>query len=228
MKRICAAQVTNRREIEQLQGLAALAGQILPEARMRAHYIAHFLAKIPRLDRDSQIIVPRDLPHLLWWTSGENLSTLTLLTPDPPRLFVWTDSSNTAFGAYVDTGQTLRGIWKGQDKFRHINEKELLAAAITLNSQLIPQGETRFLSISNIVAMYCIRNFRSNRSLKLQTIAKTIFNVCKKISISVTHIAGVHNTIADAISRPLPVPTEWKLPHEEFHRLCNLVGFLWI
>ena len=65
----------------------------------------------------------------------------------------------------------------------------------------------------NSTAVNCINRQGSARSRPLNSWVLSILHLLKKrgVAVSVFHIAGVSNVLADSLSRPDPVATEWTL-----------------
>lgn len=46
----------------------------------------------------------------------------------------------------------------------------------------------------------------------------------KEVWVTPTHVPGRLNTLADQLSRTLPVPTEWELQEEDFQKVSSWKG----
>lgn len=44
------------------------------------------------------------------------------------------------------------------------------------------------------------------------------------IWLTVNHVPGAKNVIADELSRKLPMDTEWSLDYHVFHEICSMFG----
>ena len=78
----------------------------------------------------------------------------------------------------------------------------------------------------NATAVNCLNRQGSARSKPLNSWVLSILHQLKKkdIAISVFHVAGVQNVIADRLSRSGPSPSEWTLDEESFLWLCQNMG----
>ena len=224
---LLSGTLSTLRKLESFLGLVAFAAQIIPAGKLRSHRLARAIGGIARSDRDISLPIPTDLyPLLPWWTVEDNLQALSPLLPPPPTLRVWTDASDHGFGAYTDRGQVLQATWSEEQSLLHINVKELLAVALTLEGTIIPRGESVLIVSDNSATVWCIKNQGSNKSPRMQEVAERIALTLssKDITIRAIHLAGSRNVIADALSREGPASTEWELPPQEFARVCTLLN----
>ena len=87
------------------------------------------------------------LPHpllrnaLSWWKNAANLSQPSLIRHPPASIFMWTDASEAGFGAHTHLGSFIQGPWNELDAGRHINQKEMLAITLALESTIIPKDQ---------------------------------------------------------------------------------------
>ena len=220
-----ASQMT-KRQLESVQGLIAFAAQVLPEGKLHAHRIAWLVAKINKkeINRDTPFKVPDDLPTILkWWLDKKNLLTQQDIEVRTPDLHLWTDASGTGYGCYSSAGGSVNGDWNSEEEELHINAKELLAVIVAIESNSAPEGKTIAVATDNTTTYFCIRNQGSNRSMILQELTERLFRVMrkKKIILIPSHLAGLSNVIADALSRKGPSPTEWEVPQWIFNQITQ-------
>ena len=223
-KKLILASHTSRRELEKFQGLAAFAAQILPWAKLHAHLLPSLVSQLPTERRDALRPKPSGLDQaILWWTSAENLSQSSPLTSRAPNRFLWTDASSQGYGIYAEDGRTLQGVWGKDQQTWHINELELLAVILALESPLVSAGQSVLVSLDNLAAVFCIKNHGSNKSRRLQDLAFRLEGVRhrRRLSVRAIHLSGSQNVVADALSRKGPIPTEWELEMECFLDLCK-------
>ena len=105
------------------------------------------------------------------------------------------------------SGDLLFGEWDSTDAAESSNHRELKAVALSLK-RLAPELEGRHVRIrtDNTCTMWTIRRQGSAKSLKLLALAKNIWALARRYSLtlSMEYIPGVENTEADRLSRLLP------------------------
>lgn len=223
------APLITRRYLEEIQGMLSFSAQILPFGRLNMRLLTNMISKIPVGKRDHLVTRPLLLEDALhWWKAPENLEARTPISPPETDVFLWTDASNYGYGANTDQGGSLRGIWNQDQKLLHINAQELLAVVIALQSDLIPSNSTVALSLDNTPAFFCIKNQGSSKSTTLQEISERLFEIIrdKNLRVSPSHLQGLRNVVADALSREGPSPTEWELQPDSFKEIQSRLPFL--
>ncbi|XP_067681438.1 uncharacterized protein [Haliotis asinina] len=137
------------------------------------------------------------------------------------ELFV--DASLLGWGAHL-AGQTTLGLWSDSEKLWHINNLELQAVILAVRHWLPIVSNTKLLVVSdNSTVVWVIRNQGTTRSKQLldQMLVLADLLDSNGITVTVRHIPGCKNILADALSRPgRPSPTEWMLHPEAFHQIC--------
>ena len=70
--------------------------------------------------------------------------------------------------------------------------------------------------VDNTAAMACLYKMRSNKSEKLNTLTKVVWQWCntRNLWLTVARIPGFENCEADHESRHINLDTEWKLDSE--------------
>lgn len=120
-------------------------------------------------------------------------------------LELWTDASNMGIGAYYRgqwISQPFTGVFEQFSEYS-INWRELFAivvAAATWGHQLMCK---RVLFYCDNQAVVTILQKGTSPDCNIMSLVRTLFYVCAKhnFECSATHIAGVRNPIADALSR---------------------------
>ena len=222
-------KLVSRRQIESLQGLIAFACQILPLGRLHAHRLPKILSTLNGTPRDELIQQPQGLINAVqWWTNPVNLKTRAFIRNPSPNVHLFTDASSVGYGAHTDSGSYIQGQWSKEDMLLHINSKELLALVLAVESDIIPAKGIIALFTDNIAVYYCIKNQGSNRSAVLQKLTERLFQTVeeKELLLVPSHLAGLLNVTADALSRDTVLPTEWSLNQETFQDLLCQIDFV--
>ena len=78
----------------------------------------------------------------------------------------------------------------------------------------------------NTTAVNCLNRQGSARSKPLNSWVISILQLLQKrdLAITVFHVAGVQNVLADSLSRPNPVSSEWALDDYSFDLICQRFG----
>ena len=126
-------------------------------------------------------------------------------------LTAYTDASLSGWGFHYNTVYR-RGIWPQALRSRHINELELNTILLLIKHLKIPRGSHVRVMCDNTTAVNIVRRGGS-RSARLNNIMLEIVNSAqqKNLFLSVSHIKGCLNIVADRLSRQGPIPTEWSL-----------------
>ncbi|CAG2204005.1 unnamed protein product [Mytilus edulis] len=182
-------------------------------------YLSEFWHPISQLWEAPVPILPRLLPHLQWWLQEKHLRKGVLLDPPDPSLTLFTDASLMGWGAYLE-GRTASGLWSGAQLEEHINLLEMRAVFLSLRQfQAVIQGQSLLVATDNSTLVAYLRNQVGTHSFSLYHLSKEILLLCHSLDIilSVRHVPGSRNLLADALSRPLnhkletyvsPIPDE--------------------
>ena len=203
-------------DLQRLQGKMAFAGQISPRCRHQTLNFAPFLQQANHPTQFTTFPPPPDLRKaLLWWTQPTNLLTPQTLQNPPPSVFLWTDASSLGYGAHSIDNGWIQGSWDDQTQLLHINALELLTVLLTLRSHLTPEKTSVGLHVDSMVALYCLRNHGSKRSPTLQQIYSEILTCLeeKQVYLTVSYLPSFSNALADALSRKIILPTEYRMDH---------------
>ena len=176
----------------------------------------HLLTFFRPVKRDLLVPVPlRDsvLPHLLWWTLTKNVGEGIPFGIWRQQLSVTTDASLTGWGAFCEF-RTLSGVWTAEEAQSHINLLELEAVVRAVKALAdLAAGKSLTVFSDNTTTVAYINRQGGTRSPNL--CLKTWFFLlwCREhdIQVRASHIAGVENTLADALSRGRVSQGEWEL-----------------
>ena len=143
----------------------------------------------------------------------------------PITLEIRSDASLKGFGGVLidanNKNEIVRtqGQWAGPDTQKHINVLELEAAFLCLKGfcNKMENVHVRLLLDSSTGVCY-VKNQGGTHSLPCNAVARKIWDFCRErnISLTVSHIPGVKNDIADAESRKFNSDTEWMLNPKYF------------
>ncbi len=138
-------------------------------------------------------------------------------------LEIKSDASLKGHGAVCD-GQTTRGHWTLQEKQKHINYLELLAAKLALKAFCSDTQNIQVLiRLDSVTAVSYINKMGGTHSLECNSVARDIWEFCiqRNIWVTAAHLPGVMNCIADRESRTSRTETEWMLNPKLFHTVIK-------
>ena len=153
------------------------------------------------------VIVLQDafFQHLAWWEDEGRLATGVPLTPPKPQLTMFTDASNSGWGAFM-AGKTCAGKWSTRESTLHINCLEMLAVHYALQqfSDLV-RFKVVVVMTDNTTVVSHIRKQGGTHSLSLCTQTLRLFELSASLGVTlqVRFIAGKRNVLADQ-GRPDP------------------------
>ena len=199
-----------------LQGLANWLGQVNPLARLFLTRTKPLLSHLKRVKLDTELQVNNRMKSLMakWLTLTRNPQRLGL---PKTTCTVLTDASRTGWGFTINTLR-FKGVFdKSMDNYS-INVLELLTIWW---ATLMIQEKDHILHIltDNITAVSAVKRASSNVSI-LASIAELIWKRAEKMNwtISIAHIGGKFNILADQLSRNTIISTEWAIPQEVFQK----------
>lgn len=131
-------------------------------------------------------------------------------------------------GGHVKGDKTKKtgGHWSYSEKQNHINYLELQAAFLTLQCFCSTLHNCNIqLFLDNTVAVAYLSNM-GGKSHLLHELTRKIWLWCivRNIWLTVNHVPGAKNVIADELSRQLSMDTEWSLDYHVFHEICSKFG----
>ena len=162
------------------------------------------------------------LKDVCWWSS--NIQKILHSSPD---VVVYTDASQTGWGAHIDHGNNTCGVWSKSESLRHINYLKLLAVKLALASLFDNRSyiHVRVMSDNTTTVSY-INSMGGCKSRECNSITKDIWGWARErnIWLSAAHIPGSSNVDADQLSRNLNLNLEWMLSKPIFQRIVSLFG----
>jgi hypothetical protein len=155
---------------------------------------------------------PLATQELQWWVS--NVETAhKRLSHDKPLHQITTDASLLGWGAECN-GISSGGTWTKLEATNHINYLEMLAILFGLQTFAKDKENTHIrIRCDNTTAVNIIKNMGTSHSEKCNKLAKAIWEWCisRSIWISLAHIPGKLNFVADFESRRNQRESEWML-----------------
>ncbi|XP_050311933.1 uncharacterized protein LOC126747391 [Anthonomus grandis grandis] len=113
------------------------------------------------------------------------------------------DASDIGWGAHIN-GRLISGIWDINQRFWHINKKELYAVLRTFQLELhILKNKRVLVQSDNKTVVAYIRNQGGTRASLLTEMVSCLLEMCQEHQIDIVpqFIPGVYNDIADSLSR---------------------------
>lgn len=223
-----ASSIPARRFL-QLVGFLISLMDIVPLGRLHIRPIQWYLMEFwhPASQEWEALIPvqPQLLPHLNWWLQRENLLKGLPLDPPAPKLTLFTDASLSGWGAYLE-GRSVSGLWSPLELEDHINVLEMRAVLLALRHFIeVVQGQPLLIATDNSTVVAYLQNQGGTHSYPLFLLCREILLFCNRIdtSLTVRHVPGRQNLVADLLSRSQnPVNTEWELHPAVFQQIILL------
>ena len=204
-------------ELLSLIGTLSFAAKVVPAGRTFLRRAIDLSSTVPRL-RDTIALNEGFRLDLEWWAafatpwSGRSLFLLPHWTP-APDIHLFTDSSGgVGFGAFYQ-GEWFNGRWSAVQIPRSIQYKELypiVIVALTWGERWRTLKVRFFCDNATVVA--CLTSGSSHCPHVMHLMRNlSLIAASQNFNFSAQHIAGVHNAIADSLSR---------FQIEEFFRLA--------
>ena len=150
--------------------------------------------------------------ELQWWVNCVETS-YNPVSHGPMQVTMITDASKTGWGCTVN-GIPTGGCWDPEEAARHINYLETMDVFLGLQSfsDQVSDKHVKVL-VDNTTAMACINQMGTCHSNDINTLVIKIWQWCIRhnIWLTVAHIPGKDNIIADGESRKSRRETEWAL-----------------
>ena len=157
-----------------------------------------------------------------WWLN--NLDSSRLIRRSDPDMELFTDASEAGWGAHRGNQQT-GGRWTTED-IAHINVLELKAILFGLKSLCRVSDKHIRIRTDSSTALAYVKNMGGTKSADCLEVALSIWNWAQShnVWLSVTHIPGVDNVLADLRSRKFKDHLEWSLNFKIFEEICLWFG----
>ena len=218
LTQLVSAPSTTVRQIMQLQGLANWIGMqdnivklILPRTRK-------ILKSLRRVGLDTPIILNNSMKlSICSWTKGSQVpQSLGAPTPD---ISIQTDACLEGWGFQINK-ICFSGDFDKSMKYS-INVLETLTIWYAL-LMVEEKGAVIQILCDNSSAIAAIRR-NASLTFHLSAISELIWKRAAQFqwTLSISHIQGSFNVIADQLSRKIELPSEWSLAPKDFQKILN-------
>ena len=161
---------------------------------------------------------------LRWWVSSVE-TTYNVVSHGQVDITMTTDASKTGWGCSLG-GIPTGGSWEPGESEKHINWLKVKAILLSLKSFVdhISKKHVKILS-DNTTAVCCINHMGTSHSQEINFLVTEIWELCIKhnVWITVAHIPGKQNVIADFESRRGGNNTEWALDQTVYDQATQLL-----
>ena len=160
---------------------------------------------------------------IIWWLNS--LHSVKPITRPKPGLVLFTDASQDGWGATCN-GRSTGGRWSLDEISDHINILELRAILLGLRSFGDLSSDHIRIRTDNTTALAYVKNMGGTKSKPCNELSKLIWSWAEARGcwLSVVHIPGVDNVIADLRSRHFLDHLEWELSQDLFLSICRKFG----
>ena len=158
------------------------------------------------------VLSPQAKSELQWWVGNVEVAYQTLAR-EAPQAKIFTDASLSGWGAEFQ-GTSTGGHWSAAESKHHINYLEMLAIFLGLRTFACSKGNIHIrIMCDNTSAVNILNHMGTSHSDPCNELAKVIWEWCIKcnIWISIAHIPGKKNIVADLESRRRQRESEWML-----------------
>ncbi len=213
------------KQFQRLLGHMASAAAVTPLGLLWMRPLQHWLhSRVPRwawLRGTLRVGISQQCRRSLSpWTDLAFLRAGVPLEQVSRHTVVTTDASSTGWGATYN-GQAASGLWTGPRLLWHINCLELWAVHLALRQfRPLLLGKHVLVRTDNTAAVSYINRLGGIRSHRMSQLARhlLLWSHTQFKSLRAVLIPGQLNRAADALSRQLTFPGEWRL-HPEMIRL---------
>ncbi|XP_031549386.1 uncharacterized protein LOC116286930 [Actinia tenebrosa] len=150
--------------------------------------------------------------HIKWWIDSIHTS-FNIINHGDPHITLYTDASKIGWGCDCQ-GIATGGPWSPEEAGKHINYLEMLAIKLALESfeNKVSHKHVK-LMVDNMTAVTILSNMGSSHSWELNELNIEIWEWCikREIWLTLAHVPGVNNVIADRESRLKRREIEWTL-----------------
>ncbi len=218
-------------QFQRLLGHMASAAAVTPLGLLHMRPLQHWLhSRVPRWAwrRGAlQVNITQECRRSFSpWTDLAFLRAGVPLEQVSRHVVVTTDASSTGWGATCN-GQAASGLWMGPRLLWHINCLELLAVHLALRQfRPLLLGKHVLVRTDNTAAVSYINRMGGIRSRRISQLARhlLLWSHTRLKSLRAVHIPGVLNRAADALSRQLTFPGEWRLHPETIRLIWSRFG----
>ena len=192
---------------------------LIPGARLRMRSLQLLLNVAGPQPAEHALISWDEACHqdLQWWSDASHLIGGVSLDLPQPRLLLFTDASDSGWGASLGDDQ-LSGLWIPDISRFSINYCELLAVLLAIRGFLhLLKRHSVSLFTDNTSALAYLRKEGGTRSATLNSVAQSILRLCESNGVHLLpqFVPGKLNVLADSLSRGSQIlGSEWTLCQE--------------
>ncbi len=219
------------KQFQRLLGHMASAAAVTPLGLLHMRPLQHWLhSRVPRWAwrrGTLRVGISQQCRRFLSpWTDLAFLRAGVPLEQVSRHTVVTTDASSTGWGATCN-GQAASGLWTGPRLLWHINCLELWAVHLALRQfRPLLLGKHVLVRTDNTAAVSYINRLGGIRSHRMSQLARhlLLWSHTQFKSLRAVHIPGQLNRAADALSRQLTFPGEWRLHPETIRLIWSRFG----
>ncbi|XP_022795666.1 uncharacterized protein LOC111334234 [Stylophora pistillata] len=169
-------------------------------------------------------LTPPVLEDINWWMNNIHLSCYVIYHGEP-HATLYTDASTTGWGCEFQ-GTPTGGSWSSIEAQHHINYLEMLAIKLGLKcfEEKVRHQHIK-LMVDNMPTVTILNNMGTSHSWQLNELNKEIWTWCidRGIWLTVAHIPGKTNVVADRESRQHRREIEWTINSDLYEEgICKL------
>ena len=235
-KFVRAAEDVLNKELSSVREVAGLVGLMIAYSPALEYGGAHIKAlerdknlglKLNKGNFDGRMAITEEAKvEIHWWLDqiGKE-DAKRQIRWDASDVEVITDASMEGWGAH--RGEALAGgRWLPGEAESHINVLELKAILLGLKSLVKEEGEHISILTDNTTALAYVKNMGGLRSEECNAVAKEIWDWAEQSEnwLSIAHIPGVDNCVADYLSRHFSDRIEWSINMKIFKKICKVFG----
>ena len=218
LTQIASSQLTSVREIMRLQGLANWISLHDPIVKLILPRTRKILRSLRGLGLDTPISLNTEMrASICKWIRGPPIPQ-SLGSPTP-NIVIQTDACLEGWGFQVNKS-CFSGKFDKTVPFS-INVLETLTVWFSL-LMVKEKGAVIQIMTDNTSAISAVRR-SSSLSYHLSAISELIWRRATDFhwTLSISHIQGCYNIIADQLSRQVVLPSEWSLSQEDFKKILS-------
>ena len=221
--------LTGDNTIRQVAGLVGLMVAYAPAVEYSGvHFKSLERDKIKALKRsrgnfESKMWVSEEgMSDIRWWQY--NLDNSRQIRREDPDVELFTDASHQGWGAHTTENNT-GGRWHPSE-LTHINALELRAIQFGLKSLCRISNKHIRVRTDSTTALAYVKNMGGTKSEDCLREAIAIWEWAQELGnwLTITHIPGVENVLADLRSRKFRDHLEWNLSEGIFEEICARWG----
>ena len=171
---------------------------------------------------DTMWVSEGGVADIKWWLN--NLDNHRQIRQTQPDVELFTDASHQGWGAHTES-QQAGGRWH-ESELKHINALELRAILFGLKSICKERNKHIRIRTDSTTALAYVKNMGGSKSEDCLREALQIWEWAQEQQcwLSITHIPGVENVLADLRSRHFKDHLEWELSQDIFEEICAAWG----